>query len=205
MTNGEGCTATASDTIRLYTLSVSTISGDNEICLGESTTLTAAPDAEHTAASYEWIGIAGANTNEVTVSPVADSIFRVRVVDNNGCYDTAKITITVDTLPTATITASATTVCQDGTLELSADNAGSGLTYLWKDGYVTVTNDYGCTATANDTIKQPEELTIEVTAITQIACSYSGNMGSITVEAHGGKTPTYTYVMPSWCMDRTSR
>jgi hypothetical protein len=140
VTNGENCTATASDTIRLYTLSVSTISGDNEICLGESTTLTAAPDAEHTAASYEWIGIAGANTNEVTVSPVADSIFRVRVVDNNGCYDTAKITITVDTLPTATITASATTVCQDGTLELSADNAGSGLTYLWKDGADSVFN-----------------------------------------------------------------
>ena len=140
VTNGQNCTATANDTIRLYTLSVSTISGDNKICLGESTTLTAAPDANHTAASYEWIGIAGANTNEITVKPVADSIFRVRVVDNHGCYDTAKITITVDTLPNASITASATTVCQDGTVELTANNNSGDLTYLWKDGADSVFN-----------------------------------------------------------------
>ena len=95
-----------------------------------------------------------------------------------------------------------------GKIETSV-TGGNSFTYAWTNSanetvtdinalpigryYVTVTNDYGCTATANDTIKQPEELTIEVTAITQIACSYSGNMGSITVEAHGGKTPTYTY------------
>ena len=164
VTNGENCTATASDTIRLYTLSVSTISGDNEICLGESTTLTAAPDAEHTAASYEWIGIAGANTNEVTVSPIADSIFRVRVVDNNGCYDTAKITVTVDTLPNASITAAETTVCQNGTLEISADNAGSGLTYLWKDGNDSVFNARVFNfVTDTNTVSGNHTLTLKVT------------------------------------------
>ena len=137
--NGEGCVNETDINITLHTLPGTTITSDPttaEICLGQSATLTAAPDASHTAATYEWVGInaAAATNNELTVTPIADSIFRVRVVDNNGCYDTAMITVKVDTLPNADINASATDVCQNGTVELSANNEGSNLTYLWKEG-----------------------------------------------------------------------
>ena len=147
VTNALFCTATASDTIRLYTLPGTTIISDPtsaEICLGQSATLTAAADANHTAFTYEWIGInaAAATNNEITVSPVADSIFRVRVVDINSCYDTAEITIKVDTLPVVNLTSNGiTSVCEGGNIVFEANNAYTNYAWSLDNNNVTETSN----------------------------------------------------------------
>ena len=142
VTNSHSCTATASDTIRLYTLPGTTITSDPtsaEICLGQSVTLTAAADANHTAFTYEWIGIntASATNNQLTVTPVKDSTFYVRVVDINNCYDTTEIMVKVDTLPVVNLTSAAPSVCEGGNIEFEANDAYSN--YAWELDNVSVT------------------------------------------------------------------
>ena len=141
--NGEGCTASNTINITLHTLPEITISGNDAICLGQSTVLTAETDEDHTALSYEWLGVTAesADINFVSVTPVADSTFRVRVVDVEGCYDTAKIDVTVHTLPVVDLAPKSDNVCQNGTIELSSANTGSDITYLWKDATDSVFND----------------------------------------------------------------
>ena len=139
VTDGHNCTASASTTVSIYPMTVSTITGDNAICLGESTELTAVPDADFAAQDYEWIGISA--DNPVTVTPVTDSTFYVRVNYTHGCYDTAKIEVTVHTLPVVDLSPKSANVCQNGTLELSSANAESDITYLWKDATDSVFNE----------------------------------------------------------------
>ncbi|MFN8337401.1 MAG: hypothetical protein U0T36_00095 [Saprospiraceae bacterium] len=67
VTDGKGCQATAAYTVTVHPLPTANIAGDNEICLGGHTTLTATGGT-----SYLWSN--GETTNRITVSPRNDRI-----------------------------------------------------------------------------------------------------------------------------------
>ena len=163
--NGEGCTASNTIDITLHTLPAITISGDNEICLGQSTDLTVEIDDDHTVLSYEWVGITSesADINLISVTPVADSTFRVRVVDVDGCFDTAKIEITVDTLPVPNLTADMTSVCQNGTITFTANSAYNN--YQWGDNGVLSESTVGTyeLVTTTSTESGEHAITVKIT------------------------------------------
>lgn len=106
-----------------------------EICLGETTTVTAS--SPNTGYTYTWEpGTLVANS--VNLSPTVTTDYYITALDNsgganNGCvlYDT--ITLTVNPLPAANITVNgASNVCEGDTVELQA-NTGATYTYQWLD------------------------------------------------------------------------
>ncbi len=157
-TNANGCSSSTTTNFTVNPLPTATItaSGSTTFCQGGSVTLTA-----NTASSYQWSN--GATTASITVN--ASGSYTVTITNANGCSAVSvPTTVTVNTLPSATITANGpTTFCQGGNVTLVAS---SGASYLWSNGAptqtisvtaagtysVTVTSAAGCTATSTGTI-----------------------------------------------------
>lgn len=125
------------------------ITGTNNICLGQSTTLTAAGGSNGSGATYQWYA-GGCGSGSVlgtgvslSVSPGASTTYYVRRVGTSPCNGTvtgcASVTVTVRTPPTAptSVTSTAgTTICRgtSTTLGISGGSNGSGATYQWYAG-----------------------------------------------------------------------
>ena len=154
VTYSGGCTATASVNVTANTNPVPSITGNNSICQGQSSTINAGSYA-----GYLWS--TGATAATINVNTAGN--YSVTVTDANGCTGTASFNLTVNANPTPTITG-VTSFCAGGNSTL---NAGGGYTnYLWSGGAttqtinvtaggnyaVTVTNASGCTATTNKVI-----------------------------------------------------
>jgi hypothetical protein len=112
--------------------------GATTFCQGGSVVLNATPA---TGMSYVWLRNGVVVTGQTTASLTANQAGAYRVLVTNTstqCFDTSAVTtVTVNPLPTATITpASSTTICDGGSVVLNA-NTGTGLTYAWlRDGAV---------------------------------------------------------------------
>ncbi|MFM7747127.1 MAG: beta strand repeat-containing protein, partial [Bacteroidota bacterium] len=186
-----------------------TPSGSTSICQGSSVTLNA---TSGTGLSYQWFlngsAISGA-TNSSLVANSAGS-YTVRVSESANCfYTSAAVSLTVNALPAATITAGgATTFCQGASVTLNA-NTGSGLSYQWllnnaaiagatnaslvataQGSYtVTVTNLNGCSATSSST-----SVTVRSLPIATITGATSFCQGANTVlSANTGTGRTYQW------------
>jgi hypothetical protein len=144
-----------------------TTANDGTICAGGSATLTASG-----ATTYTWAP-GGATTTAITVNPATTTVYTVTGTDANGCQNTASSTITVNALPTPSITVAETSglTNNDGTICAGASaslTAAGGSSYSWSSGEttaaitvspavtttytVTATDANGCQATASSTI-----------------------------------------------------
>jgi len=121
ITDGNGCTDTETSTVTVNSLPTASISGTTTICSGASTTLTAAG-----APGYAWSDMLGSNAS-VMVSPTSMTTYTVTVTDGNGCTDTETSTVTVNSLPVASVSGDLT-VCSGESTTLTASGANS---YLW--------------------------------------------------------------------------
>jgi hypothetical protein len=159
VTNANGCTATSSATVvTVNSLPTATITpgSSTTFCQGGSVTLTSSSGS-----SYLWSD--AETTQAITVS--ASGSYTVTVTNSNGCSAASSATtVTVNSLPTATITAGgATTFCQGGSVNLTSS---TGSSYLWSDAettqaitvtasgsyVVTVTNGSSCSAASSATV-----------------------------------------------------
>jgi len=187
--------------------SVITTSTPTTFCAGGNTTLTAS-----TGSSYKWMNgsttIAGATGQTYTATTAGD--YSVEVTSAGSCSAiSVPITVTINGLPTASITANGpTTIVQGGSVEL-VSSAGSS--YKWFKGStqvgiaqtyratepgvytVEVTNASGCSATSSGTnvninTNQPSVITITsptanstVTGAIDISVNITDPDGSITL------------------------
>jgi uncharacterized repeat protein (TIGR03803 family) len=137
--------------------------GSASICSGSSTPLTGSGGV-----SCSWspsTGLSDAASCSPTASPSATTTYTLTVTDADGCASTNRPTVmvTVNSLPTVTITPSGpTTFCAGGSVTLTAS---SGSSYLWSTfattqaisvstsgSYtVSVTDVNGCFATSDPT------------------------------------------------------
>jgi gliding motility-associated-like protein len=193
ITDVNGCSATSSATnVTVNTLPTATITpgGATTFCAGGSVNLTAPLSSSYlwsTGAATQSINITGSGSNTVTITDV------------NGCSATSSATnVTVNTLPTATITpGGATTFCAGGSVNLTAPLSSS---YLWSTGAttqsinitvsgsntVTITDVNGCSATSSATIVAVNPLpTVSITAAGPVAfCSG----GAVTLTSSSGSS-----------------
>lgn len=182
-------------------------SGTNVPCFGTSTgSVTASPSGGTPNYNYLWSGGLG---NTQTVSGVPAGTYTVITIDNNGCRDTAAVTITQPSAVVAAATMSPV-LCNGGSTGVLTGVAGggtigAGYTYSWQPNnltgpvvsgvpagpYVlTVTDGNGCTDTAQVNVTQPTALSIATTFVN--ASCFGVNNGSATALASGGR-PGYTY------------
>ncbi len=113
-------------TITVFELPVVTITGDDQLCLGDSAMLIASG-----AVNYQWN--TGDTTQSLLVSPSASVSVQVTGTDMNGCQAEAFKTIEVFPLPAVHITGD-TAICKGGSAILIADGAD---TYVWSNGATT--------------------------------------------------------------------
>jgi hypothetical protein len=152
-------------------------------------------------ATYSWTITNGTlyfpSSSAVTFTPSGlDPVTLTVTVTNAGCSVTSSKSVTINTLPAATITPSGpTTFCAGGSVTLTAS---AGSSYLWSNGAttqsinvtssgsfsVTVTNAAGCSATSDVT-------TVTVNALPTATITPSGPTtfcagGSVTLTASAG-------------------
>jgi gliding motility-associated-like protein len=126
VTDGVGCTETASFTINPSTVPVLVTSPDVTICEGQFTTLTA-----NGAVNYLWspaTGLSSTTSSTVNANPVTTTFYQVIGSDNFGCTDTGYISVTVNAVPVVAVTPTAIVICDGDTTPLIASGAA---TYTW--------------------------------------------------------------------------
>jgi hypothetical protein len=194
VTNANGCSATSAPMVvtenALPVTPVIAAGGPTTFCEGGSVTLNAPGGF-----TYLWSN--GAATQSIAVSQAGQ--YSVSVTNANGCSSqSAPVTVTVNPLPVATVTAGGpTTFCAGGSVTLTAS---AGSSYLWSNGAttqsiaatssgsysVTVTNANGCSATSAAT-------SVTVQALPAATITPSGPTtfcagGSVTLTAGAGSS-----------------
>lgn len=139
--DANGCINTAQKTITVLALpSVTANATAFAVCIGTSLTISGAG-----ADTYTWSPTA---PNASPFAPPATNIYSVMGTNTlTGCTSTnlAFVTITVNPLPVLSIVASATAVCQGGTVSLTGLNADN---YIWTNG---ITNGTSFVPSQNNT------------------------------------------------------
>jgi len=188
ISNGPGCSSAASapTTVTINPLPIAAISanGSTVFCQGGSVNLTASGGT-----TYVWNN-SGAGATGATLSANAAGSYSVTVTDANGCTATSNtVAVTVNALPTATITANGpTSFCQGGNVVLAAAGNGAiswtnnqntpAITVSSSGNFAyTITDANGCSSTSTPTA-------VTVTALPVVPAIQGANSvcsGSTTV------------------------
>jgi hypothetical protein len=117
-----GCSSSASVTVTVNASPALSVTGDNEICDGESVTLTVSG-----ANGYIWAHNASSSATEI-VTPSATTTYSVTGTALNGCSDSAVFTITVNANPVVLYTPAQTFFClSDPALVVSGGSPAGGI------------------------------------------------------------------------------
>ena len=213
-TDANGCSKTATTNVIVNALPIVTAaSSATAVCAGQSVVLTA-----NGATSYTWTN--GPNTSTYTVNPLTNATYTVEGLDNNNCFNTSSITISVTANPTVSAIASSTAICAGQTVTLTANGASN---YTWlPSGSVlaneivapTVNTTYslsgisnGCSGNANVQIVVNQLPTISVSTTNSLICAgesvvlmgsssastYSWSNGASTMSISVSPTTTTVY------------
>lgn len=161
-------------TVRVASITPTSISSANSTCLGSSITLTAVGGSLGSAGNYQWgtgwsVGnniISGANGVSINVSPTAQTIYWVRTIDESPCYvswiqgPTKVIDVTSGSSAPTSITGAPTSTCggTNFTLNANGGNGASGSYYQWGTGNIVGENviagaNQSITTNASETTK----------------------------------------------------
>lgn len=170
-TDANGCTSnSATLTINVVSAPELTVSGNLNICIGNSSTLIASG-----ANSYTWNN--GVQTSSVLVNSGSATQYTVLGASQSGCVGAAAVTINI--VPPPTLTVSGTfTLCSPHQQTLTVSGASS---YLWKWDNTTAfatstfliinplaTNQYSITGTNELGCKNTKIVTVSIITCTDI-------------------------------------
>ena len=204
VTDANGCSIEATQTITEdKTAPTVTIDSDATELNCNRTSITLTASAEGTGVTYQWSNGGNTAVNNVT----APATYTVTATGSNGCTSDASTTITQVDNPTISVTSAEIQCYGESTTFTANVNGGAApYSYSWQDDLgsgqtleaqagtyaVTVTDNNGCTASANGTASQPTQLTASISSPTNVSCNGASD-GSATVTANGGTTD-YTYL-----------
>lgn len=172
VTSNNGCESVSSVQVVVHGTESSVVfSGDTQICIGESTTLTAGIDGG-TADSYLWS--TGDHDASIFVAPNITTEYSVTVVSSFGCESIGTVSVVVNPLPIIIVDGD-NSVCPSNSTTLTASG---GISYLWSTGetsasilvsplddteYIVIgTDEYGCSSEVAITVSvlTPSEINI---------------------------------------------
>lgn len=179
VSNRAGCYATSPSVSTHFLpapITFITTSGSTTFCPGRSVTLT---DTCTTGARHQWFYGSTAITGATSNSIIADTTgyYTVSVTNGYGCTTTSTaIPVTELSSPNANITAvGATTVCSGSTVNLNGITGGTGTTYQWLRGSITISGatnlSYTATISGNYSLRVTSFLGCSSTSGTSINVS----------------------------------
>jgi len=187
-TNSNGCVITATVTVN----PTPTITGTLTVCIGSTTTLvgsgTAATTSPWTSATTSVATVS--NTGVVTGVSGGTSVITYK--DNNGCTQTA--TVTVNTTAAAGVTIATTpgaTICTGTNVSFQAtgSNGGTGATYAWTSSQtgatvISTADNYSSSGLVNGEV-------ISVKMTSSLGCAVPNTAtASVTMTVNPKVTPT---------------
>ena len=183
VTDGNGCTAMATQPITVWALPNPVITGTAAICAGTQSTLSAG-----TFASYQWSNAA----TTPTISVGAALPYLVTVTDGNGCANTSSpFNLTVRTLPTAVISNNST-ICKGKSTTITVNLTGTApYHYTYDNGTTTVGPVTSTTATATIPVAPQATATYTLTQVNDAYCAGTFS-GAATVTVNALPTPVIT-------------
>lgn len=210
VTDNEGCSGAASILVTVNPVpQVNITASQQNICPGQSVTLSANGNGGTGSYSFAWITPIG-NASGNPISADTAGIYSVILTDGAGCTATDTFTLINATPLVISFNPSPATFCPGGTVILNAlvqGGQGGNLTYVWSTPMgiaygnplntsiagtysLVVTEDNGCTGSGQVQVLQSSMLSISFPADTISVC----NGGAITISgmASGGDG-NYTY------------
>ena len=152
-TNNKGCTVTKDVTVNgLPSVSAG---ADQTICEGSSATLTST-----TMSSYNWS--TGAVSQSITVSPTTTTTYTLTGTDASGCENTDQVTVTVEDLPSVSVSSGTSTLCADETVTLSSTVSGG--TWSSSDNSVATVSSTGVVTAKSVSVQSTAVITFTSTA-----------------------------------------
>jgi hypothetical protein len=186
-----GCTSIASRIVTVNAIPTVSISPTTSaICLGSNATLTASG-----ATSYTWSN--NATTTAITVTPTINTTYSVTGT-SNGCRSIASRQITVNSIPTVSISPTTASICLGTNATLTASGATS---YTWNNNATaaattispTVNTTYSVTGTSNGCNAIASRIVTVNSVPTVIVNSGTINNNTFTLVATATGTPTLSY------------
>lgn len=142
VTADNSCGSVSEDvTVTVNALPSANAGTDEEICDGESATLTASGGG-----SYSWN--TGATGASITVSPTQNTSYTVQVTDGNNCSATDEVEVVVNPLPIADA-GQDVEICVGESATLTASGGGS---YSWSSGDNSASTSVTPTQTSTYTV-----------------------------------------------------
>jgi hypothetical protein len=174
--SAEGCVSTTTVTVVVNPLPLISVSAtDTTVCTGSSTTLTATG-----AGNYLWLP-GNFTGSSITLVPANTTTYIVTGTDNNGCTDSASITINVLPAPSVTVNTTANVLCAGDSAVLTASGATA---YNWQPGNLSgnsitvtpaATSTYTVTGTDMNGCEADAQVTINVNAVPSVTASASAS------------------------------
>ncbi len=184
-----------------------TANNDAIICIGTTITLSGGG-----ASTYSWTG---GISDGVAFSPTTTTTYTLTGTDINSCSNTLSQTVTVNALPSVTITKAETsgtanndaTICKGATITLSG---GGASTYSWTGGISdgvafspTMTTTYKLTGTDINSCSNTLSQTVTVNALPSVTITKAETSGTAnndatickgaTITLSGGGASTYSW------------
>ena len=181
VTNGSGCSNTATTTAVVNTLPVATAANNGPVCVGQPLTLTGGPAGM---TSYAWTGPNGfiSNVQSPIVSASATiamaGLYTLTVVNASGCTNTATTTAVINTLPVPTAVNNSP-VCTGQQLTLTGGPVGM-TSYSWTgpNGFASILQSPIVSASATSAMSGLYTLTV-----VNGTCSNNANTTVFVIDA----------------------
>ncbi|HLP51821.1 MAG TPA: PKD domain-containing protein, partial [Chitinophagales bacterium] len=206
VTDGTGCTATASGTITgppALTLNITSV--DDSCFQSQTGSAMANVSGGNAPYTYYWSNISSAQNN----LSLGVGTYTVTVTDDKGCTITGSTTINQPTLFTHTLASTNINCFGDatGTITVNASGGIPGYSYTWSNGAPAVSNPTNLAAgqynlTLSDgnnclrydsvVLTQPTSALTATTSHQDVKCN-GGSDGTLTITVGGG-TPPYSFL-----------
>ncbi|MCB9449039.1 MAG: T9SS type A sorting domain-containing protein [Flavobacteriales bacterium] len=197
VTDMNGCSATASETISEPTALVISSSVSNPTCGNNDGLIDISVTGGSPTYTYLW---SNGNTTQ-DAGNIGAGAYTVTVTDSKGCSTVHKETLSNQGGPAPLTPSSTMVTCHggnDGTATVSTSSGTPPYTFLWEDGqtaatatglfagdvHVTVTDNAGCVAFGTVTVNQPDSIQLAAN-ITSASCA-GENDGAIDLLVSGG-------------------
>ncbi len=163
ITDSNGCSSSCSQALTVNTPPTCNISGTSVICQGGTTVFCATVGMT----SYSWTGPSAFTANSQCVTVSVTGLYSVTITDSNGCLSSCSQTLTVNSLPSCSISGTSA-ICQGGSTVFCATAGMASYAWTGPSAFsansdcvtasvaglysVTVTDSNGCSINCSQTL-----------------------------------------------------